>query len=642
MGKRLLLFLFFVWAISSGFPAMGQETERIQGIHQKLDDLALRVPGLGQRVQLRVSGGSIREYLNTLARANNLNISVDPALTIVVYDNFNNATAANILMLMAQKYNLDVTIVGTIIYITPFQDPNRFVKPLVKDINAKYNTAGNALSLELQNDSLPAVAKKISQVSGKNVIVPGALQGKLVTAFIEGAPFEGALEKLAYTNELKMVKTADGFYLFQPLGENEELYINGDRNTSVRKNFRPSGPSQGGPAGLYVRMVNGQKLITADAVGAPINDLVKQASQETGKSYSIYSEIKGNITLHVTDVSYDTFLNLLFKSTEYTFHSEGGIYIIGDRKQEGLRSYKAIHLQNRAIDTVVMMIPADWKRGLELKEFREQNTLLVSGSDAQINEVEAFIKQLDVLVPSVLVEVTLIDIHKSRSVSTGITAGVSDSVKTGGTVLSGLDYTFGAKSINNFLSSLSKNSSINLGRVTPNFYISLKALEESNNVDVRSVPKLVALNGHTAKMSIGSKRYYKNTTQNVITTTATQSIFSNVYEAVNADLSIGIKPLVSGNDEVTLGISVNISDFTSIPTDGSPPPQSISKFETSLRVHSEDTIVLGGIERTESDESGSGIPILSRIPVLKWIFSSRTKSKSKVVSVLFIKSTIIR
>ncbi|WP_223818155.1 type II secretion system protein GspD [Mucilaginibacter rubeus] len=642
MGKRFLLFLFFIIIAGRLSPAIAQETERVQGIHQKLDDLAVRVPGLGQRVQLRISGISIREYLNALGRANNLNISVDPTLTVVVNDNFNNATAANILMLLAQKYNLDITVVGTIIYITPFQDPNRFVKPLLKDINAKYNQAENKLSLELQNDSLPAVAKKISQVSGKNVIVPGSLQAKLVTAFIEGAPFDGALEKLAFTNELKMVKTGDGFYLFQPLGENEELYINGDKNTSVRKNFRPAGPVAGGATGLYVRIVNGQKLISADAVNAPINDMVKQASQETGKSYSIYSEIKGNITLHVMDVSYDTFLNLLFKSTEYTFHSESGIYVIGDRKQEGLRSYRAIHLQNRAIDTVMMMIPSDWKRGLEIKEFREQNTLLVSGSDAQINEVEAFIRQLDVLVPSVLVEVTLIDIHKSNTISTGISAGVSDSVKTGGTVLSGLDYTFGAKSINSFLSSLSKNSSINLGRVTPNFYISLKALEESNNVDVRSVPKLVALNGHTAKMSIGSKRYYKNTTQNVITTTATQSIFSNVYEAVNADLSIGIKPLVSGNDEVTLGISVNISDFTSIPTDGSPPPQSISKFETSLRVHSEDTIVLGGIERTESDESGSGIPILSRIPVLKWIFSSRTKTKSKVVSVLFIKSTIIR
>ncbi|SDI74916.1 hypothetical protein [Mucilaginibacter gossypii] len=95
----------------------------------------------------------------------------------------------------------------------------------------------------------------------------------------------------------------------------------------------------------------------------------------------------------------------------------------------------------------MMMIPSDWKRGLEIKEFRKQNTLLVSWSDAQINEVEAFVKQLDVLVPSVLAEVTLIDIHKSNTISTGISAGVSDSVKTGGTVLSGLGYTFGVPAL---------------------------------------------------------------------------------------------------------------------------------------------------------------------------------------------------
>jgi len=91
-----------------------------------------------------------------------------------------------------------------------------------------------------------------------------------------------------------------------------------------------------------------------------------------------------------------------------------------------------------------------------------------------------------------------------------------------------------------------------------------------------------------------------------------------------------------------LAIKVNVSDFTSIPTDGSPPPQSINKFETSLRVHNEDTILLGGIERTENDLTASGTPILSRIPILKWIFSSRTKTASKVTTVLFIKSTVLR
>ncbi|WP_439697188.1 type II secretion system protein GspD [Mucilaginibacter sp. AW1-7] len=644
MLKKITCLIICFYLFTAAITASAQQQDRLQVIKQKLDELATDVPGLNQKVQLLVTGVSIHEYLNAIARSNNLSISSDPGLNFSISDTFTGVSASNILLLLAQKYNLDIAVVGSIINITPYRDPNQFLKPPPKELGVKYNAANNTLSLSLNNDSLAAAAKRITQLSGKNIVVPGSLQGKTVTSYIADAPFETALGKLAYANEIKMVHTADDFYLFQPLDENEEVYVNGDKNTGVRKSFRNiAQPGAGGASGLFVRQVNGQKLISVDAVNSPIIDLVKRASQETGKNYSIYSDIKGSITLHVNDVSYDDLLTLLFKSTEYTFHAEKGIYVIGDRKLEGLRTFRAIHLQNRAIDTVITMIPSEWKRGIEIKEFREQNTLLLSGSGAQIDEVESFIKQMDVLVPVVLIEVTMIDVHKTRSVSTGISAGVSDSVKTGGTVLPGIDYTFGAKGVNDFLNSVGKATSLNLGHVVPNFYVRLQALENNNNIDVRSVPKLTALNGHSATLSIGSKRYYKNTTQNVIPSIqSAQSIFTNVYQEVNADLSIAIKPIVSGDDQVTLGIKINISDFTAIPTDGSPPPQAISKFETSLRVHSEDTIVLGGLERTETDDSGSGIPLLSRIPILKWIFSSRTRSKSKVVTVLFIKSTIIR
>jgi type IV pilus assembly protein PilQ len=644
MVKTFTRIVFVFLLFTSPCRLFAQQQDRIQVIQDRLTALAQKVPGLNQQVQLQVTGVSIQEYLIALSRTNTLSISIDPKLNFTVYDTFNGATASNILVLLAKKYNLDITVVGTILYVVPYQDPNQFIKPPLKDIKAKYNPADNTISLELDNDSLTAVAKKITQVSGKNVVVPNSLQAKRVSGFIAGAPFESALEKLAYSNEIKMVKTSDNFYLFQPLGESEELYVNGDKNTAVRKTYRPpNNPSGNSNSGIYTKTINGQKLISADAINSPIIDLIKQASQELNKNYSIYSEIKGTITLHVTDIPYETFLGLLFKGTDFTFHNENNIYLIGDKKIEGLRTFKVIQLQHRSIDTIVAMIPADWKRGIEIKEFREQNTLLLSGSGSQITEVENFIKQLDRLVPVVLIEVTLIDFRKGRTISTGISAGVSDSVKTGGSVLPGLDFTFSATSVNGFLNSLSKITSLNLGHVVPNFYVGLKALEANNNVDIRSIPKLAALNGHTANMSVGSKRYYKNTTQNLIPTAASaQSIFSNVYQEVNANLSIDIKPIVSGDDQVTLGIKVNISDFISIPADGSPPPQSISKFETSLSVHSEDTIVLGGIERTEIDDNSSGWPILSRIPILKYIFGSKTKSTSKVVTVLFIKSTILR
>jgi len=644
MQKKLLRILFIILLFTCPLKMLAQQNTRIQVIQRKLDSLSKTVPGLNQKVQLFLNG-TLQQYLMGISSANGLSISVDPKLSFSVNDNFTDVTATNILVFLAQKYNLDIAIVGSIIYVTPYVDPAQFAKPPVKEIIASYNHAENTLSLTLDNDSLTSVARKITQVSGKNVVVPSSLQTKKVSAFISAAPFETALDKLAFSNEIKMVKTNDNFYLFQPLGENEELYINGDKNTSVRKTFRPpnANPGNNVSAGVFSRVVNGQKLISADAINAPIINLVKQASQELNISYSIYSDIKGTIDIHVNDVPYEQFLNLLFRGTDYTYQAEDGIYLIGDKKIEGLRTFKALHLQNRAIDTVDAMIPVEWKKGLEIKEFREQNTLLLSGSAAQIREVENFVKQLDVLVPVVLIEVTMIDFRKSRSISTGISAGVADSVKTGGSVLPGVDFTLSASSVNSFLTSISKFTSINLGHVVPNFYVKLQALETNNNVDIRSVPKLTAMNGHSAFLSIGSRQYYKNTTQNLYNSAANNtSVFTNVYTAVDANLSVGIKPLVSGDDQVTLRIKVNISDFTSIPADGSPPPQSISQFETSLRVHSEDTILLGGIERTENDSGGKGFPILSRIPVLKWIFGSRTKSSSKVVTVLFIKSTIMR
>jgi len=641
MIKKFTTILFVVLLLIPGL--LFAQQNRFQVLQNRLDSLAATAPGLKQNVQLQVNG-SIQQYLAGIATINNLNISVDPKLTFAVNDNMTGVSAANILVFLAKKYNLEISVTGSIIYVTSYDVPAPMVKPVIKEVNAKYNAANNTLSLSLDNDTLTAVAKKVSQISGKNVIVPGSLNGKLVSGFIEAAPFETALDKIAFTNNIKMVKTNDDFYLFQPLDENEELYVNGEKGTAVRRAYRPvNQASNAGQAGIYSRLVNGQKVVTADAVNAPILNLVKQASQECGKSYSLYSDIKGTIDIHVTDVPYDTFLDILFKGTSYTFQNDNDVYLIGDSKLSGLKDFKAIHLQNRSIDTVVTMIPAEFKKNIEIKEFKEQNTLLLSGSAADTRDVANIITQLDELVPVVLIEVTMIDFHKTNTISTGITAGVSDSVKTGGTVLPGIDFTVSASGVNSFLNSISKLTSINLGHVVPNFYATIQAMEANNNAEVRAVPKLTALNGHSAKLSIGNKLYYKNTTQNLYpSATTAASVFTAVYTPVEADLAVEMKPVVSGNDQVTLGINVTISDFTSIPTDGSPPPQSISQFTSSLRVHSEDTILLGGIERTENDLSSSGIPILSRIPILKWIFSKRTKTTSKVITVLFIKPTILR
>lgn len=634
---RLFTCTILIQMITLFYPVSAQE-DRVEVIRKQLDELSAAVPGLKQKVQLSVSGAPVKEFLRALAQSNKLNLNIDPRLNFKVYTNFNNETPLNILTFLAKEYNLGINLTGSIITITQVQRTSRFNA----EIKASYNSYSNLLSLELSNDSLPDVARRITQITGKNIVVTSSLFNKKVSGFFEEAPLETVLEKLAFANEINLIKTSDNVYIFQALKENEEVFINPDKKPAVRKVFKSLSGSES-LVSIVSRVDNkGQKLLSIDASGALIVDLIRLASQESGKNFFLYSDIKDSISTTVNDITYDQFLTSLLKGTNYTYKIENDVYLIGDRNLEGLRTNRVLQLQNRSVDTIQAMIPNEWKKGVEIREFREQNTILLSGSRPQIEEIASFVKQLDQLVPLVLIEVNLIDIRKNRSVKTGIKAGVSDSIKTGGTVLPGIDYTLGARAINDFLSRLGNLSAINLGRVTPNFYVGLNALEENDNVEVRSVPKLSTLNGHSATLSIGSKRYYLIRKQNVFPSFgSTQNIFTDEYVPVEANLAINIKPIVSGDDQVTLDIKVDISDFIGIPPNNAPPPTSNSKFESIIRARNEDMIVLGGLERAEKSDGASGVPLLSRIPVLKWIFSSKNKSSSKVVTIVFIKPTII-
>lgn len=649
--KKIITILYFACYTVLFAVAQSPAEQRYQEVEGRLRALTVMVPGLTEKVKLSVSGVSLQEFVRALAESNGLNINVAPDINVQIVNNFRDETALNVLLFLSRTYALDIQVIGSIMSINKMQGIEPVPQP--KSIRVTYNGADGSLGYELNNDRLVEVAQVISSMSGRNVVVPVGLQEKMVSGFMAAAPFEVALEKLAFANNLKYNRTQDGVYVFEALIPGEELFINQQKETAVRyrghaaqQNPGMEGrPSMGAPGGftVYGQMQEDGKHFTVQAENTPIVELIKRAAQDAEVSYFIYSPIQGQVSANVRNISFEDFLTTIFQTTPYTFRKERGIYLIGDRKMEGLRDSRIVHLQHRSIDTVLAMIPTNWRQDVEIKEFKEQNMLLLSGSSPQIREIEGYLQKLDKLVPMILIEVTILDIQKGNTVKTGISAGIADSVvSTGGSLLgSGIDFTFGARGVNRFLSQIGRNNSFNLGRVSPNFYVTLKALEENQNVEVRAVPKLSTLNGHKANLSIGSTRYYKTETQNVIPSLQTQTIFTEQYTPVEANMDIDIRPVVSGDDQITLNITVDITDFIGNPPNNAPPPTSTSKFESIVRARNEDMIVLGGIERMENTDTGSGVPLLSRIPVLKWLFSSREKSVRKVVSVVFIKPTII-
>jgi type IV pilus assembly protein PilQ len=625
--KVIVLFLGFVLSVT-GISAQDRFTE----IQNKLRQLSNVSPGLNENVELSVNGVAIQEFIRGIATSNNLNVSVDASLDTKIINNFSNVTVADVFVFLCRKYDLDINFVGSIMSFVKYIPPTELPTYTPRKLKITYDKYTDNIDMDLKGDSLALVAKELTRVSQNNVMFSSDLSGKMLNAYIEGVSFKSAMDKLAFANDLKITMAEDNVYLIEKKGA-ESAGGKSSVKADASKGFAKM------PDGANLKIENG--LISLTANNAPILDVIGATSEQLKYQYFLFSDLKGNITGTITNATYEEFLHYIFNGTDFTFKKEAGIYLLGDRNLEGLRSTKVIQLNNRTVDKTIDIIPADLKKGVDIKPFPDLNGIIVSGSQPRIAEIETFIRQIDRVVPVIDIEVIIVDVNNSHTLSTGIESGLGTKpAVTGGTVFPGVDMTLSASAINELIDGINGFGGINLGKVTPNFYLKLKLLEQQGLLKMRSTPKLATLNGHEAKMSIGTTEYYLEIANNVIGSQNPQNIISQQYKSVNADLSVTINPTVSGDNQITLDIGVKQSNFTARISPSAPPGTITRDYKSLIRIKNEEMIILGGLEENKTEDSGSGVPLLSRIPVIKWLFSSRTKTKKANKLTIFIKATV--
>jgi type IV pilus assembly protein PilQ len=182
---------------------------------------------------------------------------------------------------------------------------------------------------------------------------------------------------------------------------------------------------------------------------------------------------------------------------------------------------------------------------------------------------------------------------------------------------------------------------LNLGNVTPNFYLTLKALETQGYINIRTSTQLSTLNGSEAKFGTTTTAYYLETTNNLVGQLNPTSQTTQTYKSVNADFTLSVNPMVSGDEQITMDVSIKQSNFTERISPSAPPGSVSRDFKSTVRVKNNEMIVLGGLDESSINNTGSGVPFLSRIPVLKWFFSSRTRAKGKNKLTVFLKPTVL-
>lgn len=630
----------------------GQEgKERLEKVEERLDILVENGIPLEKEITISLEG-SIQELVSFLSESTDLNVSIDPNVRQRVSVSFTEVRVRDVILHLCDMYSLDLRPTGKIVNLIPYvpAPPEVVEEPL----NVDFDPSSGLLSLRLSRDTLIAVAQKITELTGRNVAVDQMIQNLKISGFINGLPLNSALQQIAESNGLIIEEKSD-FIIFKQASE-EDVFGSKPNKSDNDQDVTDQ---------IYIKRV-GTEEINIKAVNINILDLAIAVGEELEVNYAILpnasrqdndsraggrrttleqgiSSSRETVSVQLTNVNYYELLKVITKNSPYYFELQNDKYVIGEREAESLRATKVVQLQFRSARGIEYLIPERMLEGVQIDSLYELNSVILSGSRKNVNEVAIFLNEIDRTVPVVMIELTIVDVQVSQLDDLGVEAGVADDVPTGGTILGegGLDFTFSSGAINDFLGILGERGIINLGQVTPDFYLTLRALQESGVIDIKSTPRLSTLNSHTALLKIGQKRYFQEQQVNFPGLDRPIPVQANIFREVEANLEIRINPLVSGDDEVTLDVEYIQSEFVGDPGPLAPPPQVSRQFASMIRVRNGETVVLGGLERESKSKTRRGIPWLSKIPGLGWLFGRTNSNKREEKLLIFIKPTVV-
>ena len=177
------------------------------------------------------------------------------------------------------------------------------------------------------------------------------------------------------------------------------------------------------------------------------------------------------------------------------------------------------------------------------------------------------------------------------------------------------------------------------GRVPLTFNGVIKALESQDKAKLLASPNVSVLDGERAFILIGDRINFPvlvGYSQN------NAPIFSKEEERVGIYMQVAAS--VSSDDNVTLSLYPQVSTVTGfLNVNGASYPQiSTREAQTTLRVRSGETIVMGGLMKSEETASYDRVPILSDLPFLGQIFRHRKTTKSSSQVIISITPRVIR
>jgi len=427
------------------------------------------------------------------------------------------------------------------------------------------------------------------------------------------------------------------------------------------------------------KQYTGEK-IALDFFDTDIKNVFRILREVSGKNFAIDKSVTGKVTLSLEKpVPWDQVLDLVLKMNQLGMIYEGDIVRIAPieaiKKEEELRQARIVadqksKEQQKALEELVVeYIPVSYSNAkseilphLDKIKTKDRgnisvddrtNLIIITDVADVIRQAKEIVKKLDRVTPQVIIEARIVEASTNFSRDIGVSwgsgigvqptslisgtygtvTGIDDQVGTAAASNPSLGGTYGVNTAINFPASSDVASlGFNFVRLagTPLLLnAKLQAMEAQGEGKIVSAPKIVTLDNKEATIKQGLRYPYNKLDTSGNTTT--------VFEDV--DLELKVKPHVTPDDRISMVIKIKKRDLGNIISG----QQSFTtkEAETELLINNGETVVIGGIIKTTKSSGGSGVPGLSMIPILGWLFKTDKNTDNKEELLIFITPKIV-
>ena len=403
--------------------------------------------------------------------------------------------------------------------------------------------------------------------------------------------------------------------------------------------------------------------ISFHVIDAPVKQVLRFISEESGLNMVIDDNVKGNVTLKLESIPWDQALHTIFKVKGLGYTREGNVITISplDIMEQRAKKLREIVANQKPLTPILTkIIPIAYGQIADMEDkvktfltkgnqvtgqragqvivHKETNTLIIIDTDEVIKRVETLVSYLDKTPKQVMVEARIIEASESLARNFGLEWSLNGNLPI---TINPLGI---AETIQNISGSyLGKSSStggdfnLNLSGIPiiGDVGASLNIAEINGYVRVVSSPKIVTISGKQASITRNQPIQILKTKTVTQQATGGQTD-SETFENVDVEIKLDVTPVVTSANTIFLKVNISRSN----PGVGRT-VQTTREAKTEVLVKDGHTIVIGGIYQYDQSHRRRGIPFFKHIPFLKYLFDQKESSSAKNELLVFLTPKII-